>query len=100
MNVIIMGCGRVGAQLAQLMSEEGHQVTVIDPDPQVLARLGDNFKGRKVRGVGFDRDVLVAAGIEGADAFAATSSSDNANIIAARIASQCLPCAARRCSLI
>jgi len=86
MNVIIMGCGRVGAQLAQLMSEEGHQVTVIDPDPQALARLGENFKGKKVRGIGFDRDVLLAAGIEGADAFAATSSSDNANIISARIA--------------
>ena len=86
MNVIIMGCGRVGAQLVRLMSEEGHQVTVIDPDPQALARLGENFKCRKVRGVGFDRDALLEAGIEGADAFAATSSSDNANIIAARIA--------------
>ncbi|MBN1147644.1 MAG: TrkA family potassium uptake protein [Anaerolineales bacterium] len=86
MNVIIMGCGRVGEQLSLLLSNEGHQVVVIDYDPRALARLGANFKGRTALGVGFDRDVLISAGIEGADAFAATSSSDNANIIAARIA--------------
>lgn len=86
MNVIVMGCGRVGEQLSLLLLKEGHQVTVIDYDPQALARLGIGFKGRTVLGVGFDRDVLVDAGIEVADAFAATSSSDNANIIAARIA--------------
>ncbi len=88
MNVIIMGCGRVGAQLARLMVEEGHQVTVIDYEPDALARLGPGFKGRTVIGVGFDRNVLVEAGIERADVFAATSSSDNANIVAARIARQ------------
>ena len=86
MNLIIMGCGRVGEQLARLMIDEGHQVTVIDQDANALARLGPEFKGRRVRGVGFDRDVLVEAGIQEADAFAATSSSDNANIVAARIA--------------
>ncbi len=86
MKVIIMGCGRVGEQLSFLLLREAHQVTVIDYDPQALARLGKGFKGKTVLGVGFDRDVLVAAGIEDADAFAATSSSDNANIIAARIA--------------
>jgi trk system potassium uptake protein TrkA len=86
MRVIIMGCGRVGEQVALLMADEGHDVVVIDYDPVALERLGPNFKGRKVKGVGFDRDVLVEAGIEQADAFAATSSSDNANIIAARIA--------------
>ena len=86
MNIIIMGCGRVGEQLARLMIDEGHRVTVIDQDPNALARLGTEFKGRRVRGVGFDRDVLVEAGIQEADAFAATSSSDNANIVAARIA--------------
>jgi trk system potassium uptake protein len=86
MNIIIMGCGRVGEQVARLMVEDGHMVTVIDYDPKALARLGRHFKGRIVMGVGFDRDVLMEAGIEQADAFAATSSSDNANIIAARIA--------------
>jgi trk system potassium uptake protein TrkA len=86
MNVIIMGCGRVGEQLSLLLLSEGHQVTIIDLNPQALDRLGHAFKGRKVVGVGFDQDVLIQAGIEGADAFAATSSSDNANILSARIA--------------
>jgi trk system potassium uptake protein len=86
MKVIIMGCGRVGVQLARLLVEEGHQVAVIDYDANALARLGPNFKGQKIIGVGFDRNVLIKAGIEHADAFAAASSSDNANILAARIA--------------
>jgi trk system potassium uptake protein TrkA len=86
MKVIIMGCGRVGEQLAHLLVDGGHQVSVIDYDPTALARLGDGFKGQKVVGVGFDKDVLMKAGIEQTDAFAAASSSDNANIVAARIA--------------
>jgi len=86
MRVIIMGCGRVGEQLARLMSEEGHDVAVIDYDAAALARLGPDFRGRRIRGVGFDRDVLLRAGIEEADGFAAMSSSDNANVVAARIA--------------
>ncbi len=86
MKVIIMGCGRVGEQLARLMVAEGHQVAVIDYDESALERLGPDFKGQKVVGVGFDQQVLVQAGIEQADAFAATSSSDNANIVAARTA--------------
>jgi trk system potassium uptake protein TrkA len=86
MKVIIMGCGRVGVQLARLLVNEGHQVSVIDYDASALTRLGDDFKGQKIVGVGFDKDILLEAGIADADAFAATSSSDNANIIAARIA--------------
>jgi trk system potassium uptake protein len=86
MKVIIMGCGRVGVQVSTLLSEEGHDVAVIDSNSEALERLGPNFRGRKIRGVGFDRNILVQAGIEDADAFAATSPSDNANIIAARIA--------------
>jgi trk system potassium uptake protein TrkA len=86
MKVIIMGCGRVGEQVSRMLADEGHEVTVIDSDPQALERLGPDFKGRKVKGVGFDREVLVAAGIEQTDAFAATSSSDNVNIVSARIA--------------
>lgn len=86
MRVIIMGCGRVGEQLARLMSEDGHDVVVIDYNAEALARLGPGFKGRRVVGVGFDREVLLRAGIEQADGFAAMSSSDNANVVAARIA--------------
>jgi trk system potassium uptake protein TrkA len=86
MKVIVMGCGRVGEQVSRFMQEDGHQVVVIDRDPAALARLGPAFKGRTVRGVGFDRKVMIEAGIEQADAFAAASSSDNANIVAARIA--------------
>jgi len=86
MKIIVMGCGRVGEQTARILAEDGHQVTVIDYDTTALARLGAQFKGRTVQGVGFDRAVLVKAGIEHADGFAATSSMDNINIVAARIA--------------
>ncbi len=86
MRVIIMGCGRVGEQVARLMANDGHQVSVIDYNAAALARLGPDFRGQVFRGVGFDREVLLRAGIEQADAFAATSSSDNANIVAARVA--------------
>jgi len=86
MKIVVMGCGRVGEQLARILADEGHDVVVIDYNPAALERLGPGFKGRTVLGVGFDREVLIKAGIEQADAFAATSSSDNANIIAARIA--------------
>jgi trk system potassium uptake protein len=86
MKIIIMGCGRVGEQAARLFVDAGHQVTVIDQEDAPLDRLGREFKGRKIKGLGFDRNVLISAGIEQADAFVATSSSDNANIVAARIA--------------
>ncbi|MBN1438896.1 MAG: NAD-binding protein [Anaerolineales bacterium] len=86
MKTIIMGCGRVGAEVSRLMSAEGHDITVIDCDEHVRDRLGSEFRGKIVIGVGFYRDVLIRAGIERADAFAATSDSDNANIVAARIA--------------
>ena len=86
MKTIIMGCGRVGAQVSRLMSQEGHDVTVIDCDENIREKLGPDFRGKIVIGVGFYRDVLIRAGIEQADAFAATSDSDNANIVAARIA--------------
>jgi len=86
MKVIVMGCGRVGEQVARIMAGEGHDVAVIDCNAQALDRLGADFKGRKVLGIGFDRKTLIEAGIEEADAFAATSSSDNVNIVAARVA--------------
>jgi trk system potassium uptake protein len=86
MKVIIMGCGRVGEQVSQLLAEDGHDVSVIDYDADALARLGPRFKGKTFKGIGFDRNVLIEAGIEQADAFVATSSSDNANVVAARLA--------------
>jgi trk system potassium uptake protein TrkA len=86
MRAIIMGCGRVGEQVGRILDAEGHTVTVIDYSGEALARMGPGFKGHKVKGLGTDRNVLLEAGIEQADAFAATSSSDNSNIVAARVA--------------
>jgi trk system potassium uptake protein TrkA len=86
MNIIIMGCGRVGSQVSQLLVKHGHAVTVIDHDTNALARLGKDFKGKVVQGLGFDKNVLLEAGVETAEGFVAASSSDNANIVAARVA--------------
>src|SRR3984957_19903019 len=81
-----MGCGRVGSTLAHILGARGYTVAVIDQDPEAFRRLRPSFKGDRVTGVGFDRDVLARAGIERADGFAAVSSGDNSNIIAARVA--------------
>src|ERR1044071_427149 len=86
MKVIVMGCGRVGLQVSQLLVEHGHEVIVIDHDDNALARLGKDFKGKIVCGLGFDKSVLLEAEVETAEGFVAASSSDNANIVAARIA--------------
>src|SRR5580765_5668054 len=81
-----MGCGRVGASLARSLERAGHEVAVIDQEESAFRRLGTSFEGRCVTGVGFDRDTLIEAGIEDAYAFAAVSSGDNSNILAARVA--------------
>jgi trk system potassium uptake protein TrkA len=81
-----MGCGRVGASLADALSRIGHDVAVIDRDATAFHRLSPDFSGERVLGMGFDREVLLRAGIEDADAFAAVSSGDNSNIISARVA--------------
>ncbi|RSM83740.1 potassium transporter TrkA [Amycolatopsis sp. WAC 01375] len=86
MHVVIMGCGRVGASLAAALERLGHEVAVIDKSRQAFRRLGSDFHGQQVVGVGFDRQVLTEAGIERAGAFAAVSSGDNSNIISARVA--------------
>jgi trk system potassium uptake protein TrkA len=88
MKIIVIGCGRMGSGLAQALNLRGHAVTVVDNDPTAFERLGPAFKGRTVAGVGFDRDVLLQAGIERADGLAAVTSSDEANVVAARLASQ------------
>jgi trk system potassium uptake protein len=85
-HVVIMGCGRVGSALARSLEDRNHTVSIIDSNPDAFRRLGPTFTGTKVTGVGFDQDVLERAGIDRADAFAAVSSGDNSNIIAARVA--------------
>ncbi len=85
MHIVIMGCGRVGSTLAHILEDQGHSVAVIDQDADAFRKLRSGFKGRKITGSGFDRDVLIEAGIEEADAFAAVSSGDNSNIISARV---------------
>ncbi len=86
MHIVIMGCGRVGSSIAHTLEDQGHSVAVVDQDPEAFRKLRSGFKGTKVTGVGFDRDVLTEAGIERADAFAAVSNGDNSNVIAARVA--------------
>ena len=81
-----MGCGRVGSSLAIELERAGHSVAIIDQTREAFRRLGPDFKGRAVTGVGFDRDTLLEAGIDTADAFAAVSNGDNSNILAARVA--------------
>jgi trk system potassium uptake protein TrkA len=85
-HVVIMGCGRVGTTIAASLEAAGHSVAVVDQDKDAFRRLPPNFAGTQVIGVGFDRDTLVEAGIEQADAFVAVSSGDNSNIISARVA--------------
>jgi trk system potassium uptake protein TrkA len=85
-HIVIMGCGRVGSSVAHNLESRGHSVAIIDQNPDAFRRLGPDFVGVTVTGLGFDREVLVEAGIERADAFAAVSSGDNSNIISARLA--------------
>lgn len=85
-HFVIMGAGRVGVMLAHTLEDAGHTVAVIDQDDRSFRRLRKDFAGKKVTGVGFDRETLKRAGIEQAYAFAAVSSGDNSNIIASRVA--------------
>lgn len=88
MRVVIMGCGRVGAGLAQQLQREGHDVTVLDTDGFAFRRLLPKFEGRRLQGSGTDDRVLVEAGIEQADVFVAVASGDNRNILAAQKAKE------------
>jgi trk system potassium uptake protein TrkA len=85
-HIVIMGCGRVGSTLAHILEDRGNSVAVIDQNPEAFRKLRSSFKGSRVTGMGFDRDVHIQAGNEEADAFAAVSSGDNSNIISARVA--------------
>ena len=85
-HVVIMGCGRVGSTLAIELDDAGHEVVVVDQDPDSFRRLGADFGGSTVTGVGFDWDTMLEAGLERTDAFVAVSSGDNSNIVSARVA--------------
>ena len=81
-----MGCGRVGSTIAHILEDQGHSVAVIDQEAEAFRKLRSGFKGSKITGAGFNREILIEAGIAHADAFAAVSSGDNSNVIAARVA--------------
>lgn len=86
MHIVVMGCGRVGSSLARILDLRGHSVAVIDRDETAFRRLGPDFRGLQVVGMGFDRNTMIEAKVPEAHAFAAVSSGDNSNIIAARVA--------------
>lgn len=88
MRIIIAGCGRVGSELANILSMEGHEVSIIDADPNNFKRLTKGFKGLTVEGLCFDLDVLKSAGIERADAFAAVTPSENSNLVSVVVAKE------------
>ncbi|MCS7178863.1 MAG: TrkA family potassium uptake protein [Anaerolineae bacterium] len=86
MHIIIVGCGRTGALLARTLAGRGHQIVVVDPNPDQFLRLGPDFRGRTITGLGFDRDVLLRAGIDHAQGLAAVTSDEMANLLVAFIA--------------
>ena len=86
MKIIIVGCGRVGSTLARQLDSEGHEVTVVDERVSAFSRLGDEFGGEMVVGTGIDQGVLIRAGIESCDCFAAVTNGDNRNLMTAQIA--------------
>jgi len=86
MKIVIMGCGRVGAQIARLLEQDGHEITVLDTDAYSFRRLPPDFSGTALLGNGMDEEVLRRAGIEEADVFVAMTQGDNRNVMAAQIA--------------
>lgn len=88
MKIIILGCGRVGSTLANMLSDEGHEVSIIDQNTDSFRRLNKNFKGKKISGFGIDLEILKKAGIEDADTFISTTTGDNTSIMAAQMAKE------------
>ena len=86
MRVVILGCGRVGSELAKMLVRDGHQVAVIDLKPEAFRRLGSAFSGEIIVGTGIDPDTLIRAGIQQCDVFAACTEGDNRNIMSALVA--------------
>lgn len=88
MNIVVLGCGRLGSLLAMRMARNKHHVTVIDRDPEAFKRIAKDTAANLVLGTGIDEDVLRRAGLEQADAFVAATNSDNTNIMAAQVAKE------------
>lgn len=86
MNIIVVGCGRVGSKLATIFSESNHNVVIIDKSIHAFSSLGSGFNGQTIVGVGFDEDVLIQAGVEDCDALAAVTNMDNSNLMIAEVA--------------
>ena len=86
MRVIIVGCGRVGSELTVQLGKAGHNVTIVDKRPSAFDRLPPGFEARTIVGLGFDRELLVEAGVKEADAFISVTNGDNSNIVSARVA--------------
>ncbi|MFC1590628.1 potassium channel family protein [Candidatus Omnitrophota bacterium] len=86
MNIIIIGCGRVGSELAQLLSQQGHNVIIVDKDQGAFTRLGSSFNGVAAMGSGIDEDFLKELGIGKQDAFVAVTSNDSTNLMVSQIA--------------
>lgn len=86
MKVVIMGCGRVGAALASMLDRDGHQVTILDINPDAFRRLPPDFKGKRHVGNGIDQDVLARIGLAETDAFVAVTQGDNRNVMATQMA--------------
>lgn len=86
MRVIIVGCGRVGSELTVQLGKAGHDVTIVDKRPSAFYRLPPGFEARTIVGLGFDRELLVEAGVKEADAFISVTNGDNSNIVSARVA--------------
>jgi trk system potassium uptake protein TrkA len=84
--VIIVGCGRVGSELTIQLGKAGHDVTIVDKRPSAFDRLPPGFEARTIVGLGFDRELLVEAGVKEADAFISVTNGDNSNIVSARVA--------------
>lgn len=87
-NVIVVGCGRVGSQLANMLSDTGGNVCVIDMNADAFSNLGRSFNGSTIQGIGYDEDTLIRAGIEDCDVLAAVTQSDNANLMCAEVATR------------
>jgi trk system potassium uptake protein TrkA len=87
-NIVVLGCGRMGSGLARALALRRHAVTVVDVDPAAFSRLGPSFPGRTVTGSAVDRETLLAAGVERADGVAAVTAGDEANVVCARLALQ------------
>jgi len=87
-NIVVLGCGRMGSGLAQALAFRRHAVTVVDVDPAAFSRLGPSFAGRTVTGSAVDRETLLSAGVERTDGLAAVTASDEVNVVCARLALQ------------